>query len=126
MKKITFKQYLEKAGQLLEKYRNNFENLRKLRVEIEKQFFMPNEMVEYFYGNKSEYNAWKKLQENILTLEDAYTELVAAMMSAMANEEVYEYYLKDGRLPVMIEKPEEEGEEKEKQDKEDKEDKEEE
>lgn len=108
MKQIIFQKYIEKAGQLLEKYRTNFENLRKLRAEIEKQFFMPNEMIEYFYNNKSEYNAWKKIQDNILTLEDAYTELVAAMMSAMANEEIYDYYLKDGRLPVMIEKQEEE------------------
>ena len=101
MQEITFKEYLKKAGQMLEKYRSNLDHLQRLRTDIEAQFFIPEEMVTYFHSNKSEYYAWQQIQDSIISLEDAYSELVQNMMDALNAPEEFKYFLKDGRIPVM-------------------------
>ena len=110
MKEIDLKEYMKKAGQMLEKYRSKLDHLQRLRADIESQFFIPEEMVQYFHSNKSEYYAWQQIQESIISLEDAYNELVGNMMDALNSPEDFKYYLKDGRIPVLqvIEEEEEE------------------
>ncbi|MHA1866319.1 MAG: hypothetical protein ACTSVB_07235 [Candidatus Heimdallarchaeaceae archaeon] len=110
MEEISVKEYLEKSGQLLEKYRFNIENLRHQRKQIEDKFFLPNEMVDFFHTNKSEYKVWSKIQDMILTLEDAYADLVGSMMEAKANPENYNFYLEDKRITIMQLKETEEDE----------------
>ena len=113
MEEINFKQYIEKSGFLLEKYRNNLEHLRRIIQDIESSFFLPGEMVDYFYSNKSEYYTWLQTQDSIISLEDAFNELVGSMLDAMAAPEDFNYFLKDQRIPVLqvIEPEEEEDEE---------------
>ena len=112
MEEIDFNQYMEKSSFLLEKYRNNLDHLRKIISDIEKSFFLPGEMVEYFYSNKSEYYTWLQTQDSIISLEDAYNELVGSMLDAMASPEEFNYFLKDQRIPVLqVIEPEEESEE---------------
>ena len=113
MEEINFKEFMQKSGQVLEKYRSNLSHLVSIRKDIEQLFFMPEEMVEYFYANKSEYYTWQTTQESIVTLEDAYFELVGNMMDAKGAPEEFKYYLKDQRIPVMvlIEPEDENGEE---------------
>lgn len=101
MKEITLNEYIKKAGQMLEKYRSNLEHLQKLRREIENQFFIPEEMVEYFHSNKSEYYTWQQIQESINALEEAYYDLVTNMMDALNAPEDFNYFLRDGRIPVL-------------------------
>ncbi|MHA1401436.1 MAG: hypothetical protein ACTSQE_13890 [Candidatus Heimdallarchaeaceae archaeon] len=113
MEEITLKEYLIKSGQLLEKYRHNLSNLLEQRKNYENKFFLPHEMVDYFHANKSEYKVWAKIQDMILTLEDAYAELVGSMMEALSHPEDYVYFLKDKRLTIMQLKVEEEEEEEE-------------
>ncbi len=112
MDEISFKQYTQKCGQMLDKYRSNIAHLSNLRYKVEKQFFDPEEMVDHFYTNKSEYYPWQEMQDAIISLEEAYNELVGSMMDAMAQPEAFEYYLKDQRIPVLI-MPESEEEETE-------------
>ncbi|MBY9002097.1 MAG: hypothetical protein KGD64_14350 [Candidatus Heimdallarchaeota archaeon] len=115
MQEITFQEYLEKSGQMLEKYRFNLFKLTTVRDEIEKKFFNPEEMVTYFYANKSEFYTWQTTQDSIVTLDDAYSELVGSMLDALGDKEAYKYYLKDQRIPtlVMIEDEEETKEDQE-------------
>ena len=115
MEEITYKQYLEKYGQMLEKYRSNVIHLSRIRDDIEKQFFMPEEMVQYFYSNKSEFYTWQQTQDSIVTLEDAYSELVGSMMDALGDPESYKYYLKDQRIPVLVLQEDEEEKKKDKE-----------
>lgn len=116
MKEITFKEYLEKSGQMLEKYRFNLFKLTTIRDYIEKKFFNPEEMVTYFHANKSEYYTWQQTQDSIVTLDDAYSELAGSMLDALGDKEAYIYHLKDQRIPVITmiedEEIEEESEEK--------------
>ncbi len=116
MKEITFKEYLEKSGQMLEKYRFNLFKLTTIRDDIEKKFFNPEEMVTYFHANKSEYYTWQQTQDSIVTLDDAYSELAGSMLDALGDKEAYIYHLKDQRIPVITmiedEEIEEESEEK--------------
>jgi hypothetical protein len=109
MEKISFKQFMQKSGQMLDKYRSNIAHLTKSRYQLEQQFITPEEMVEHFYSNKSEYYPWQEMQDAITQLEEAYNELVGNMMDAMAQPEAFEYYLKDKRIPVLV-MPEEESE----------------
>ncbi len=112
MEEIDFNQYMEKSSFLLEKYRNNLDHLRKIISDIEKSFFLPGEMVEYFYSNKSEYYTWLQTQDSIISLEDAYNELVGSMLDAMASPEEFNYFLKDQRIPVLqVIEPDEDNEE---------------
>ena len=113
MEEINFNKYMEKSSFMLEKYRNNLDHLRKIIHNIEKSFFLPIEMVEYFYSNKSEYYTWLQTQDSIISLEDAYNELVGSMLDAIAAPEDFNYFLKDQRIPVLqvIEPEEEEGNE---------------
>lgn len=114
MEEIDFNQYIEKSSFLLEKYRNNLDHLRKILRGIESSFFLPGEMVEYFYSNKSEYYTWLQTQDSIISLEDAFSELVGSMLDAMAAPEEFNYFLKDQRIPVLqVIEPEEESEEEE-------------
>ena len=101
MEEITFQDFLVKSGQILEKYRTNIDHLKQLRDNIEIQFFSPEEMVAYFHANKSEYFTWQQTQDSIITLEDAYSELVGNMLDARGNPESYEYHLRDKRIPVL-------------------------
>ena len=102
MEEISFKQYMQKSGQMLDKYRSNIAHLSNLRYKVEKQFFDPEEMVDHFYTNKSEYYPWQEMQDAIINLEEAYNELVGSMMDAMTQPEAFEYFLKDQRIPVLI------------------------
>ena len=102
MEELTFKQFFAKSSAVLEKYRANLANLRQLKEQIEKQFFSPAEMVEHFYANKSEYYTWQELQDSIISLEEAHNELIGNMMDAKGDPEVYQYYLKDQRIPVLV------------------------
>jgi hypothetical protein len=112
MEEIDFNQYMEKSSFLLEKYRNNLDHLRKIIQGIESSFFLPGEMVEYFYSNKSEYYTWLQTQDSIISLEDAFNELVGSMLDAMASPEEFNYFLKDQRIPVLqVIEPEGESEE---------------
>ncbi len=111
MEEITFQEFLLKSGQILEKYRSNISHLKQLRDNIEKQFFTPDEMVAYFHANKSEYFTWQQTQDSIITLEDAYSELVGNMLDARGASENFKYHLRDNRIPVLT-VIEEEGEEK--------------
>ena len=115
MEEINFNEFMKKSGQILEKYRSNITHLLKIRYDIESTFFMPEEMVEYFYANKSEYYTWQTTQESIVTLEDAYLEQIGNMMDAKGSPEEFKYYLKDQRIPVMVLIEEENGEEEEKE-----------
>ena len=101
MEEITFQDYLIKSGQILEKYRGNIEHLKQLRENIEKQFFNPEEMVAFFHANKSEYFTWQQTQDSIITLEDAYSELVGNMLDARGSPESYKYHLRDKRIPIL-------------------------
>ena len=109
MQEITFQEYMEKSGHMLEKYRFNLFKLKSIREDIEKKFFNPEEMVNYFYANKSEFYTWQTTQDSIVTLDDAYSELVGSMLDALGDKEAYKYFLKDQRIPVieMIEEEEE-------------------
>ena len=69
MEEISFKQYLQKCGQMLDKYRSNIAHLSNSRFKLEKQFFDPEEMVNHFYTNKSEYYPWQEMQDAIINLE---------------------------------------------------------
>ncbi len=100
MDEINFDQYMEKSSFMLEKYRNNLDHLRKIIHNIENRFFLPIEMVEYFYSNKSEYYTWLQTQDSIISLEDAYNELVGSMLDAIAAPDEFNYFLKDQRIPV--------------------------
>ncbi|MCG3227227.1 MAG: hypothetical protein H7645_09920 [Candidatus Heimdallarchaeota archaeon] len=112
MDEINFDQYMEKSSFMLEKYRNNLDHLRKIIHNIENSFFLPIEMVEYFYSNKSEYYTWLQTQDSIISLEDAYNELVGSMLDAIAAPDEFNYFLKDQRIPVLqVIEPEEEGDE---------------
>ncbi|OLS32736.1 MAG: hypothetical protein HeimAB125_05870 [Candidatus Heimdallarchaeota archaeon AB_125] len=102
MEKISFKQFMQKSGQMLDKYRSNIAHLTKSRYQLEQQFINPEEMVEYFYSNKSEYYPWQEMQDTITQLEEAYNELIGNLMDAMAQPEAFEFYLKDQRIPVLI------------------------
>ncbi len=102
MEKISFKQFMQKSGQMLDKYRSNIARLSKSRYQLEQQFISPEEMVEHFYSNKSEYYPWQEMQDTITQLEEAYNELVGNLMDAMAQPEAFEYFLKDQRIPVLI------------------------
>lgn len=116
MQEITFKEYLEKSGHMLEKYRFNLFKLTAIRDDIEKKFFNPEEMVTYFHANKSEFYTWQQTQDSIVTLDDAYSELVGSMLDAMGDKEAYKYHIKNQRIPVLVmiedESTEEETEEK--------------
>ena len=116
MQEISFKEYLEKSGQMLEKYRFNLFKLTSLRNDIEKKYFNPEEMVTYFHANKSEFYTWQQTQDSIVTLDDAYSELAGSMLDALSDKEAYKYFLKDQRIPVIVmiedESSEEETEEK--------------
>ncbi len=101
MATITFQEYIKKSGQMLEKYRSNIDHLRKLIQQIENKFFLPEEMVNFYYANKSEYSIWKDLQSNIISLEDAYLELVENMMEAISSPEDFNFLLEDGRIPIL-------------------------
>jgi len=101
MEEITFQEFLIKSGQILEKYRSNISNLKQLRDNIEKQFFNPEEMVAFFHANKSEYFTWQQTQDSIITLEDAYSELVGNMLDARGDPESYKYHLRDKRITVL-------------------------
>ena len=101
MEEITFQEFLIKSGQILEKYRSNISNLKQLRDNIEKQFFNPEEMVAFFHANKSEYFTWQQTQDSIITLEDAYSELVGNMLDARGGPESYKYHLRDKRITVL-------------------------
>ena len=102
MQEISFKEYVRKSGQMLEKYRNNLAKLKEIRDKIEREFFIPEEMVSYFYANKSEFYTWQQTQDSIVTLEDAYSELVGSMLDAHGDKEAFKYYLKDQRIPVLV------------------------
>ncbi len=102
MEELSFKQFIEKSSNVLEKYRANIARLGKLREQMEKQFFSPAEMVEHFYANKSEYFAWQEFQDSIINLEEAYNELVGNMMDANGDPEAYQYFLRDKRIPVLV------------------------
>ncbi|MCG3216948.1 MAG: hypothetical protein KAS63_09515 [Candidatus Heimdallarchaeota archaeon] len=102
MEEITFQEFLIKSGQMLEKYRSNIDHLKIIRDGIEKIFFSPEEMVAYFYANKSEYFTWQKTQDSIITLEEAYNELVENMMDARGEPEIFKYHLRDNRIPVLV------------------------
>ncbi len=102
MQEITFKEYLEKSGHMLEKYRFNLFKLTSIRDDIEKKFFNPEEMVTYFHANKSEFYTWQQTQDSIVTLDDAYSELAGSMLDALGDREAYKYYLKDQRIPVIV------------------------
>ncbi len=102
MEEISFDEFMRKSGQILEKYRSNVAHLLKIRKDIDQLFFMPEEMVEYFYANKSEYYTWQTTQESIVTLVDAYLEQIVNMMDAKGSPEDFKFYLKDQRLPVMV------------------------
>ena len=102
MEKISFKQFMQKSGQMLDKYRSNIAHLTKSRYQLEQQFINPEEMVEYFYSNKSEYYPWQEMQDTITQLEEAYNELIGNLMDAMAQPEAFEYFLKDKRIPVLV------------------------
>ena len=101
MEEITFQEFLLKSGQILEKYRSNISHLKQLRDNIERQFFTPEEMVAYFHANKSEYFTWQQTQDSIITLEDAFSELVGNMMDARGAPENFKYHLRDKRIPVL-------------------------
>jgi len=101
MQEITFQEYMEKSGHMLEKYRFNLFKLKSIREDIEKKFFNPEEMVNYFYANKSEFYTWQTTQDSIVTLDDAYSELVGSMLDALGDKEAYKYFLKDQRIPVI-------------------------
>ena len=102
MEELTFKQYFAKSSAVLEKYRSNLAHLRKLKDQIERQFFSPAEMVEHFYANKSEYFTWRELQDSIINVEEGYNDLIDNMMDAKGDPEVYQYFLKDKRIPVLV------------------------
>lgn len=102
MEELTFKEFFAKSSAILEKYRSNLAHLRSLKEQIEKKFFIPAEMVEHFYANKSEYYTWQESQDSIISLEEAHNELVSNMMDALGDPEVYQYYLKDKRIPVLV------------------------
>ncbi len=102
MQEITFKEYLEKSGHMLEKYRFNLFKLTSIRDDIEKKFFNPEEMVTYFHANKSEYYTWQQTQDSIVTLDDAFSELAGSMLDALGDKEAYTYHLKDQRIPVIV------------------------
>lgn len=108
MEELTFKQFFLKSSAVLEKYRANLAQLGKLKDQIEKQFFSPAEMVEHFYANKSEYYTWQELQDSIINLEEAHNELIANMMDAKGDPAVYQYFLRDKRIPVLV-YPEDDG-----------------
>ncbi|MHA1668268.1 MAG: hypothetical protein ACTSX6_10150 [Candidatus Heimdallarchaeaceae archaeon] len=107
MEEISFKEFLQKSGQMLEKYRSNLEHITKIRAQIEKQFFTPEEMIEFFHQNKSEYYTWQATQDSILALEDAFNDLVTNMLDAINNPKGYQFFLRDQRIPVMTQVEEE-------------------
>ncbi len=115
MEELTFKQFFEKSSAILEKYRGNLAQQRKLKEQIEKQFFSPAEMVEFFYANKSEYYTWQELQDSTINLEEGYNELIGNLMDAKGDPEAYQYFLKDKRIPVLV-YPEEDSESSDKDD----------
>lgn len=102
MQEITFKEYLEKSGQMLEKYRFNLFKLTCIRDDIEKKFFNPEEMITYFHANKSEYYTWQQTQDSVVTLDDAFSELAGSMLDALGDKDAYTYHLKDQRIPVIV------------------------
>ena len=107
MEELNFKQFFAKSSAVLEKYRANLAQQRKLKEQIEKQFFSPAEMLDYFYANKSEYYTWQELQDSIINLEEAHNELIGNMMDAKGDPSAYQYFLRDKRIPVLV-YPEEE------------------
>jgi len=100
-KKLLSRNIWKKSGHMLEKYRFNLFKLKSIREDIEKKFFNPEEMVNYFYANKSEFYTWQTTQDSIVTLDDAYSELVGSMLDALGDKEAYKYFLKDQRIPVI-------------------------